>query len=227
MNREICGYLCRVTDRLPHDPASFPSRAEVTIAGYRHDLPTARLGFVATDPNVRASSLTALQRCGELDELTLLRALRDGSVTVTRRAVELSVHDLGNAAEVDEQLLTMLEHESDVLVEVVAWALGERHQEAASDLGERVAAALSRAVMQHPDPLVREAAVAALGSVGLPSGLPAVLHATVDKATVRRRAVLALAAFEGDDVDAALVRARTDRDWQVRQAAEDLTNPRV
>lgn len=226
MNREICGYVGGVTDRLPHDPAGFPSRAEVTIAGYRQDLPTARLGFAATDPNVRASSLTALQRCGDLDELTLLRALRDASVTVARRAVELSVDELEKAAEVDEQLLAMLTHESDVVVEVVAWALGERHQEAATELGERVAAALSRIVMQHTDPLVREAAVAALGSVGLPSGLPAVLHATVDKATVRRRAVLALAAFEGDAVEAALVRARTDRDWQVRQAAEDLTNPR-
>jgi hypothetical protein len=34
--------------------------------------------------------------------------------------------------------------------------------------------------------------------------------------------VLALAPFEGPEVDAALERARTDRDWQVRQAAEDL-----
>ena len=35
--------------------------------------------------------------------------------------------------------------------------------------------------------------------------------------------MLALAPFEGDDVDAAIERALTDRDWQVRQAAEDLT----
>jgi hypothetical protein len=39
---------------------------------------------------------------------------------------------------------------------------------------------------------------------------------------VRRRAVIALAPFAGPEVDAALERARTDRDWQVRQAAEDL-----
>jgi len=38
---------------------------------------------------------------------------------------------------------------------------------------------------------------------------------------VRRRAVIALAPFEGPEVDAALEAARTDRDWQVRQAAED------
>ncbi len=74
----------------------------------------------------------------------------------------------------------------------------------------------------HDDALCREAAVAALGAIGDPVGLDAVLAATQDKATVRRRAVIALAAFEGPGVDAALEAARTDRDWQVRQAAEDL-----
>ena len=74
------------------------------------------------------------------------------------------------------------------------------------------------------DALVREAAVAALGAIGDPAGVPAVLTATGDKATVRRRAVIALAPFDGPDVDAALERATTDRDWQVRQAAEDLTD---
>jgi hypothetical protein len=33
-----------------------------------------------------------------------------------------------------------------------------------------------------------------------------------------------LAPFEGPDVDEALSIARNDRDWQVRQAAEDLTS---
>jgi hypothetical protein len=37
---------------------------------------------------------------------------------------------------------------------------------------------------------------------------------------------LALAPFEGDEVDAALQRALEDKDWQVRQNAEDLLNPR-
>jgi hypothetical protein len=31
-----------------------------------------------------------------------------------------------------------------------------------------------------------------------------------------------LAPFDGPDVEAALERALTDRDWQVRQAAEDV-----
>jgi len=64
--------------------------------------------------------------------------------------------------------------------------------------------------------------VAALGAIGDEEGLAAVLTATRDRATVRRRAVLALAAFSGPEVDEALERAAEDRDWQVRQAAEDL-----
>ncbi|MDE3206007.1 MAG: HEAT repeat domain-containing protein [Acidobacteriota bacterium] len=79
---------------------------------------------------------------------------------------------------------------------------------------------------EHRDPLCREAAVAAIGAIGAdqpPSGRAAVLAARGDKPAVRRRAVLALAAFDGPDVQAALEAALADRDWQVRQAAEDLT----
>ncbi len=49
-----------------------------------------------------------------------------------------------------------------------------------------------------------------------------ILRGCSDKPAVRRRAVLALAPFDGNDVDAALQAALTDRDWQVRQAAEDV-----
>ena len=78
------------------------------------------------------------------------------------------------------------------------------------------------AATQHADPLVREAAVAALGALGDPGTLEVVLAACDDKPAVRRRAVLALAAFDGPEVEARLQTALTDRDWQVRQAAEDL-----
>ncbi len=62
----------------------------------------------------------------------------------------------------------------------------------------------SSAATAHADPLVREAAVAALGAQGDPATLPAVLAACDDKPAIRRRAVLALAAFEGDEVEARL-----------------------
>jgi HEAT repeats len=82
--------------------------------------------------------------------------------------------------------------------------------------------ALSQVTTSHSEALCREAAVAALGSIGHEAGLPAILVAVTDKATVRRRAVVALAPFDGPEVHQALVTARVDRDWQVRQAAEDL-----
>ena len=66
------------------------------------------------------------------------------------------------------------------------------------------------------DPLCREAAVAALGAIGDPAGLPAVLEATKDRPAVRRRAVLALAPFEGPEVDAAIERARGDLEARCR-----------
>ncbi|MDP9463576.1 MAG: HEAT repeat domain-containing protein, partial [Actinomycetota bacterium] len=72
------------------------------------------------------------------------------------------------------------------------------------------------------DALVREACTAALGAIGDPRGLATILHGCTDKPAVRRRAVLALAPFDGAEVDAALQAALSDRDWQVRQAAEDV-----
>jgi HEAT repeat protein len=104
-------------------------------------------------------------------------------------------------------------------VEVAAWASGEREPPEPGAVD-----ALARLATGHEDALVREAAVAALGAIGDEAGRPAILTALSDKATVRRRAVLALAPFEGPDVDAALAAAREDRDWQVRQAAEDLSD---
>jgi HEAT repeat protein len=107
------------------------------------------------------------------------------------------------------------------VVEAACYALGEF----GAETGERAVAALATIATGHDDPLGREAAVAALGAIGLEAGLPAILTATRDRPTVRRRAILALAPFDGPDVDEALARAGHDRDWQVRQAAEDLSGP--
>ena len=48
------------------------------------------------------------------------------------------------------------------------------------------------------------------------------LAALGDKPTVRRRATVALAGFDDPRVEPALRAAAADRDWQVRQAAEEL-----
>ena len=103
---------------------------------------------------------------------------------------------------------------------MACWGCGERETDPAPPVIR-----LSELARDHDDPLVREAAVAALGAIGAPEGLPAILHATTDKPAIRRRAVLALAAFDGPEVDAAWARARTDRDRQVRDAVEELLGP--
>ncbi len=85
-----------------------------------------------------------------------------------------------------------------------------------------VLAALVEVARSHDDPLCRESAIAALGAIGDPGGLAAILAGLDDKPEVRRRAVIALAPFDGPEVDAALLRATTDRDKQVRAAASEL-----
>ena len=63
--------------------------------------------------------------------------------------------------------------------------------------------------------------------LGAVRAVDTIIAGTTDKPAVRRRAVLALAPFLGADdigrsVEEAINRALKDRDWQVRQAAEDL-----
>ncbi|MFN8019651.1 MAG: HEAT repeat domain-containing protein [Acidimicrobiales bacterium] len=193
-------------------------RRTVAIAGHTGDLATVREHLSDVNSSVRATALGALARLGDVQADDLRAALADADPQVRRRALEV-VADLGGggpAAAV--AILPLLDDPDETVVEVAAWASGER-----SPAEPGAVAALARLATEAPDALVREAAVAALGSLGDPSGLPAILAACGDKATVRRRAVLALAPFEGEEVDAALARALDDRDWQVRQAAEDLT----
>jgi len=114
-------------------------------------------------------------------------------------------------------VLVLLRDEETTVVEAAAWTAGE--QELVDD---DVLLLLCELGASAPDPLVREASVAALGAIGDERGLPVILNACTDKPNIRRRAVLALAPFSGAEVDAALAAALSDRDWQVRQAAEDL-----
>jgi HEAT repeat protein len=190
-------------------------RRDVVVAGYLGDVPTATEALRDSSPDVRSAALGALARLEALTAEHLKLALADPDRDVVRRAIELSI-------DVPElELLPLVERRDAMVVEVAAWALGERGAGQPDEVVER----LCRLVTTHSDALVREAAVAALGSIGADAGLPAILGAMDDKAAVRRRAVVALAAFDGADVDAALARALTDRDWQVRQVAEDLTAP--
>jgi hypothetical protein len=187
----------------------------VAVAGHRGDATTARAGWKSTDAAVRATALGALERLGHLDDTTLAVALTDDDPIVRRRAAEIA------ATHRAVDLLAVLHDPDPRVVEVAAWACGE-HESARTDIVDR----LVELARDSSEPLVREAAVASLGAIGDDRGLPAIIAACTDKPAVRRRAVLALAPFDGDHVDATIDRALEDRDWQVRQAAEDLLRAR-
>jgi HEAT repeat protein len=144
----------------------------------------------------------------------LRTALLDTEPEVRRTAIECAV------AFPDVDVHTFLDDTDIFVAEMTALCLGERV------VTDAELDALIHATTSHSEAVVREACAAALGSIGDERGLPAILTACNDKPAVRRRAVLALAPFDGDDVQLALENALSDRDWQVRQNAEILISPR-
>lgn len=192
-------------------------RRRAAIAGHQGDEPTARALVDDPDPGVRSAALGALQRLEAITAEDLTAGLADPDPGVRRRSLDLVATLRGQGPARGVAIVPLLDDPDDTVVEVAAWASGEREP---AEPG--AVARLSVLAQEASDALVRESAVAALGSLGDPAGLPAILAGTKDKATVRRRAVIALAPFDGPEVDAALEAALTDRDWQVRQSAEDL-----
>jgi HEAT repeat protein len=184
----------------------------------------ARTAVGDPEASVRAAAVAALVRAAPVRDAAgaWSEAAADPDARVRRRAADLAPALQGRRRAADpavtDRLIALLGDPDVTVVEAAAWALGETVTAPAPV----AVAALAAVVTQHDDALAREAAVAALGAIGDGDGLPAVLAACDDKPAVRRRAVLALAPFTGPDVEAALERAHDDRDWQVRQAAEDL-----
>lgn len=209
-------------------------------AGHRGEVSEAVRLASDPDPTVRAAAYGALARLGRLDADLIRGALADPHPGVRRRVCEEAGRGLGRAG-IDggqggedgadapgagavqggvEDCVTLLAAALDdteaAVVEAAAWALGEAGA-AARSVVPRLAALAGEGT-----PLCREAAVAALGAIGDPAGLPAVVAALDDRPAIRRRATLSLAAFDGEEAEAGLRRAAADRDWQVRQAAEEL-----
>lgn len=186
----------------------------VAIAGHEGDSVTVLRALTDPATEIRVAGISALVRIGNPTISQMQVLMRDPNVAVRRAAAGI-IPRTKIAGELVEDLVAGLADEKSV-AEACAFALGE-----IGDTSLIVIEKLSSLVHGHEDALCREAAVAALGSLG--QGLDAILRATKDVATVRRRAVIALAPFSGPEVEAALREATQDRDWQVRQAAEDLS----
>jgi HEAT repeat protein len=204
------------------------------LAGYHGNVAEARSFADDGDPAVRATALGALARLDALDDERWARSVTDDIDSgVRRRACELAGQWAAQRAATGQTtldpasvalrvgvLIDALADRDHVVTEAAAWALGEF-----GDDGAPAADPLGAIVTGHEDALCREAAVAALGAIGVPSALPVVLAALEDKPAVRRRAAIALAAFDDPSATEGLRRCMADRDWQVRQAAEDLLDP--
>lgn len=194
-------------------------RWEVVRAGHSADHTLARDSLTHADPALRASALDALARLHTLTTQQLAHALGDPDASVRTRAAWCAARNpLGATPQIAALLRALLHDDDSRVCEMAAFALGETQSHSAI-------ADLCHVASDHNDALCRESAIAALGCIGDRAGLPTVLGGLDDVATVRRRAVIALAAFDGPEVDAALARARADRDSQVRQSAEDLSHP--
>jgi len=184
-------------------------RGDAALAGHAGDEPAARSLLADPDPEVRATALGALVRMGRATPADAVAALEDPDPLARRRACELG------AALPGAPFARFLGDADEMVVEAACFAVGEARDPLAVPALVRIASA-------HADALCRESAVAALGAIGELEGLPAVIAALDDKPQIRRRAVSALAAIDSPESESALRRCLKDRDWQVRQAAEDV-----
>ncbi len=189
-------------------------RRLVGLAGHTGNVTLARRHLRDPSDQVRVTALRSLERLGDLSGTEVEAALNDVAASVRIAGLEIA------ATRSQPPILDCLSDPDPAVAEVAAWALGER-----VPADEGAVAKLAASATEHSDPLVRESAVAALGAIGDELGLPAILAATHDKPAVRRRAVISLSSFEGQEVDEAWRRARTDHDRQVREAAEELLGP--
>lgn len=205
---------------MPHDDATLPESiaAELVGAGFS-TTPEAREVLLASlrndHPRARILGLRGLERQGQLTGQMLIAALSDAHVEVVREALNLASRTCLNDESLDAAIIPCLHGEDALVTEAAVFALGERGVQDALE-------ALKQITAEHEDARCREAGVVALAQIGSDDGRAVILAALTDKPTVRRRAVVALSSFEGDDIEEALNRAADDRDWQVRSAVEQL-----
>lgn len=202
------------------DDSTLPDDVDdrLLVAGYRADgsLDTFILERLGDDvARRRVLALRAAQRRGLVTDDVWSAALADVDVDVRREALTLVASAPLPGETILEMLVAALVDDDALVVDAAVFALGEHLHLGAVD-------GLIKVATTHEDPRCRESAIAALGAIGDDRARPAILGALEDKPAVRRRAIVALANFEGPEIEEALVRAGEDRDWQVRAAVDQL-----
>ena len=184
---------------------------EVLLASHKGNAELLCTAFAHDNHHIRSLALHGLLKNNVLTDEQVRSAEVDPSRLVRHRLAQLGA--------VEPRInLSILLHDVDFAVaETAAWSLGER-----VDVTPDEFALLLEGGAHHDHAIVRESCIAALGAIGNPRAVPVILEGCNDNPAVRRRAILALAPFTGPEVTAALEKALLDRDWQVRQAAEDL-----
>lgn len=182
----------------------------------RHDLQALiedPAAYLADDrAEVRRLAASLLPRTAAPAEVAA--ALGEMAKTDPAAAVRAAAAEALAAAGDPAPLLALASDDSPEVREAVAYALGE--------IGDGAAAPwLSAAAGGDPDDGVREAAVAALGAIGDDSCLPLLIGLSSSAPPkVRRRAVVALSAFESPAAVAAITAALADRNPMVKEVAE-------
>ncbi len=165
---------------------------------------------------IRAQAYIALGRKGEL-LLEDRRRARDDPDSRVRLAMLCAEAP----SKVGISTAMQMTYDPDAVVaDRAIWTLGE--------LADPAAVPRLCELAQHSaEMMLRESAIAALGAIGDPRALPLIVAAiTKEKVYVRRRAVVASAAFDGPEIQEAREVALKDRDAQVRALVEDLQQAR-
>jgi len=171
------------------------------------------------DPDPALRRLAASACAAGTDDATrgrLVSLLEEDPAPEVRRECAEALRGLGGS-DVLTALLTATKDDEMTVREAAAAALGETADSASLPR-------LIELATGDDTVLVREAAVASLGAIGDESAVPTLLAlAGGAPPDVRRRCVMALSVFEGDEVEAAIRAATTDRSPIVREAARLVT----
>lgn len=207
---------------MPSDDATLvePLENDLLRASFATDEASQALLLAQADSkNVRhrVLALRGLTRRSLMTTELWRQSLNDGDVEIRRESLQLFAHEEENEPEILADVVHLLSDADALVVDGAAFALGEH-------LFEGAVLELCEVATNHDDARCRESAISALGSIGDDRGRSTILNALHDKPAIRRRAIVALSNFEGPDIEAALVEAGEDRDWQVRSAVTQLRN---